>query len=139
MADNNRSLSLPSLPSLLNLDALACGIMGSGLIAASAPIGAWTALPAPLLFWAGILLLPIAAFMAVSARSVPVPSWAANFVILGNCVWVIASLALPLAGLVSPNPVGWLLLSGQAGLVAVLAAAEFGASNRPISSTQGSI
>ncbi|WEJ35062.1 hypothetical protein [Devosia sp. SD17-2] len=136
MANNHRSLSLPNL---LNLDALACSFMGVCLIAVSAPIGAWTALPAPLLFWAGILLLPIAAFMAASARSVPVPSWAANFVILGNCAWVIVSLALPLAGLVSPNPIGWLLLGGQAGLVATLAVAEFGASNRPIPSTQGSI
>ncbi len=133
MANNH---SLPSLSNLLNLDALACSIMGVALIAASGPISAWTGLPVPLLFWAGILLLPIATFMAVAARLAPVPNWAANIVILGNCAWVIASLALPLAGVISPNPLGWVLLGAQAGLVTLLALAEFSANNSPLTLTQ---
>lgn len=99
--------------------------MGIGLIAASRPLHALTGLPASLLVWAGILLLPIAAFMAVSARLAPIPRWAANVVIFGNVAWVLASLALPLTGLVAPNALGWILLFGQAGFVAVLAIAEF--------------
>lgn len=133
MANDHR---LPSLSNLLKLDALACCIMGVGLIAGSRAINAWTALPAPLLFWAGILLLPAAAFMAVSARLAPVPNWAANIVILGNCAWVIASLALPLAGAISPNPLGWALLGGQAGIVAILTLAEFNASGRQVTLKQ---
>lgn len=133
MANNHR---LPSLSNLLNLDALACCIMGIGLIAGSGPISAWTALPAPLLFWVGILLLPIASFMAVSARLKPVPDWAVNIVILGNCAWVIASLALPLAAAISPNPLGWTLLGGQAVIVAMLALAEFNAKDRPFTLKQ---
>ena len=129
MANNHRLLTLPNL---LNLDALTCGVMGAGLIVASGPINALTGLPAPLLFWAGILLLPIGAFMAAAARLTPVPSWAANTVILGNCGWVVASLALPLTGMISPNPLGWALLGGQAGVVAVMALAEFRASARPV-------
>lgn len=136
MAKIHRPLSLQNL---LELDSLTCSLMGVGLISAAGPIGAWTALPAPLLFWAGILLLPIAAFMAVSARSVPIRRWAATIVILGNCAWVIASLTLPLSGLITPNLLGWLLLVGQAGLVAVLALAEFGAGNRPIEFTEKTI
>lgn len=136
MANNHR---LVSLPNLLNLDALTCSIMGVGLIAASEPINEWTNLPAPFLLWAGILLLPIAAFMAASTRVAPVPNWAANIVIIGNCAWMIASLALPLAGLISPNPLGWALLGGQASVVAVLTFAEFRAGNRPSTFKQRAI
>jgi hypothetical protein len=134
MTNYIRSLSLPRL---INLDALACSIMGAGLIAASAPISSWTTLPSPLLLWAGMLLLPVAAFMAVCARLRSVPKWAAKFIVLGNCGWVIASFALPSAGFISPNPLGWLLLGGQAGFVAVLAVAEFRATERAGLSTQG--
>lgn len=122
MTNNHR---LPSLRNLLELDALTCSVMGAALIAASGPISAWTEVPAPLLFWAGILLLPIAAFMAVSAQLVPVPGWAANIVLFGNCSWVFASLALPLAGLIHPNAFGWVVLVGQTGVVTLLALAEF--------------
>ena len=133
MGNNHQPLSLRNL---LNLDALTCSIMGVALIAASEPLSAWTDLPPSLLFWAGILLLPISAFMAVSARFIPVPSWAANFVVLGNCAWVLASLALPLAGWIHPNALGWVLLGGQAGVVTILAIAEFMAASHPIALTE---
>jgi hypothetical protein len=117
-----------SLKSLLMLDAATCATMGVVLLLGVKPIAALTQIPAALLFWAGASLMPIAAFMALSARAVPVPAWAVSVVILGNAMWVVASILLPLAGLIVPNPLGWAFLVGQAGVVAILAKLEFDAS-----------
>lgn len=116
-----------SLGSLLAIDAATCSAMGALLLAFSAPIAGLTAIPAALLFWAGAALLPIAAFMALSARARPVPAWAAALVVAGNGLWVAASLALPLSGAIAPNGLGWAFLLVQAAAVALLALLELGA------------
>ena len=117
-----------SLKSLLMLDAATCVVMGAVLLLGSKPIASLTQIPAALLFWAGASLIPIAAFMAFSARVVPVPAWTVSVVIIGNAMWVVASILLPLGGLIAPNPLGWAFLVGQAGVVAILAKLEFDAS-----------
>jgi hypothetical protein len=122
MTKNSRQLSLKSL---LALDAVTCAAMGAILLAGSAPIANLTQIPADLLFWAGASLIPIAAFMALSARTTPVPGWATLLIVLGNLLWIAASLLLPAAGWIAPNPLGWAFLAGQAGIVAVLTKLEF--------------
>lgn len=122
------SNKLFSLKSLLMLDAATCAIMGAVLLLKSKPIAALTQVPAALLFLAGTSLMPIAAFMALSARAVPVPAWAVSIVVIGNVMWVAASILLPITGLIAPNPLGWAFLVGQAGVVAILAKLEFDAS-----------
>lgn len=122
---------ISSLQNLLRFDALSCAVMGVGLIAARVPLEIWTGLPAPVLLWAGILLLPIAAFMAFVGRKSSVPPWATTVIILGNMGWVVASLLLPMAAL-SLTPLGWMLLLGQAGFVTVMAALEYKAARRPL-------
>lgn len=112
------------LAALLKLDAATCGVMGLVLVTGAAPLAGLTALPEGLLFWAGTLLCPIALFMLASALCRPVPLWAAVFIIAGNGLWVAASLALPLAGLVAPNLLGWALLVVQAGAIMVLLVLE---------------
>jgi hypothetical protein len=116
---------LSSLKPLLALDAATCAAMGAFLLLGSTPIAGLTQIPASLLFWAGASLIPIAAFMAISSRTTPVPGWAATLVVLGNLLWVAASIILPTTGLVAPNPLGWAFLFGQAGIVAILAKFEF--------------
>lgn len=116
-----------SLRSLLTLDAITCAAMGATLLVASGPIAALTRIPAPLLFWAGASLMPVALFMAASARARPVPSWAARLIVLGNLSWVAASILLPVTGLIAPNGPGRAFLIGQAGIVAALAKLEFDA------------
>lgn len=119
-----------SLRSLLAIDAVTCAAMGVLLTAASSLVGHLTGISEPVLFWAGAALLPIAGFMAVCARLAPVPAWAASIVVLGNCAWVLASLALPVLGLIDPNPLGWLFLVAQVAVVALLAWLESAASRR---------
>jgi hypothetical protein len=119
-----------SLNGLLAIDAITCAAMGALLMVAAGPVAALTALPAPFLFWAGAVLLPIAAFMALSASLRPVPAAAAALVVLGNIGWVIASLLLPALGFVTPNALGWIFLAEQAAVVAVLATLEAQAMQR---------
>lgn len=116
-----------SLKPLLALDAATCAAMGAALLFGSTSIAEVTQIPAGLLFWAGASLIPIAAFMVISSRTAPVPGWAATLVMLGNLLWVAASVFLPVAGLIAPNPLGWAFLIGQAGVVAILAKLEFDA------------
>ena len=127
----NRSLRQLSLRSLLALDAATCAAMGTVLLLGSPPIAEVTQIPAGLLFWAGASLMPVAAFMALSARTTPVPGWAALLIVLGNLLWIAASLLLPAAGLIAPNTLGWAFLAGQAGIVAALTKLEFDALRGP--------
>ncbi|WEZ82551.1 hypothetical protein P6U16_15885 [Rhizobium sp. 32-5/1] len=119
------------LNKLLATDALTCTAMGAALLVASAPISAITQIPQALLFWAGFSLLPIAAFMAVTATFAPASRWMVSLIILGNALWVALSLLLPVGGFVSPNTLGWVFLLGQAAIVAIITKLEFDASKSP--------
>lgn len=114
-----------SLQSILKLDAATCAAMGGLLILGSGPVAQLTKISAPLLFWAGLLLIPVAGFMAVCTLADRVPVSATIVVVAGNALWVLASLALPLAGLIVPNGLGWAFLLIQAAAVALLAGLEW--------------
>lgn len=113
-----------TLRRLLLIDATSCALMGAALVAAADPLASLTAIPSTLLFRAGLILLPIAAFMALLARQTPVPGWGVSLIVIGNLLWVFASLALPLSGSVSPNLLGWLFLLAQAAFVTLLTLLE---------------
>ncbi len=75
------------------------------------------ALPADLLYAAGLALLPLGLFLAwlgCQERINRLLVWA---VIAINALWVIDSLALLFAGWVSPNLLGQVFVIGQAALV----------------------
>lgn len=116
---------LPALRRLLALDAVTCVAMGIVLMTAAGPVAAATALPEPLLFYAGAALIPIAAFMALLAVRARI--WVAGtlLVVAGNALWVAASIGIVLAGLVAPNALGLALVIGQALAVAALAGLEY--------------
>ncbi len=116
-----------SLQSILALDAATCVVMSVLLVSASGLISGITLIPASLLFRAGLFLLPIAVFMAVVARASIVPAWAVQMIVLGNVLWVLGSVALPMLGLISPNAFGWLFLLAQAAVIAVFAGLEWSA------------
>jgi hypothetical protein len=108
-----------NLARLLMLDAATCAAMGLLLVPLAGPLAGLTALPEPLVFWAGAVLIPIAVYMALVARfgsGNPLAVW---LVIAGNLGWVGASLGL--FGLIAPNGLGVALILGQAIVVALLA------------------
>lgn len=84
-------------PSLLRLalaaDALASGAMGLLLVFGGGLLAPWLGLPAPLLFWNGLWMVPFAAFIAWIALRQPTPLGAVRFLVPANLVWVVASFA----------------------------------------------
>lgn len=119
-----------SLRTILLVDALACGALGAVLVPGAGLIATVTTIPAALLFYAGLLLLPIAAFMAFAAtRALGSPS-AVWLEIAGNLLWVAASVALMVGDWISPNLLGHAFIAAQALVVAALAALEHAALRR---------
>jgi hypothetical protein len=116
--------SFLTLRNLLLIDAATCSAMGGLLVLGSAPVGQLTQIPSSLLFYVGLSLFPIAAFMAfVAARPVsnPTATW---LIIIGNGLWVVGSVLLLTSGWIAPNYLGFGFIAAQAVLVALLATLE---------------
>jgi hypothetical protein len=111
-------------------DAATCAVMGLALVLAAAPIASLTLIPLALVHYAGVALLPIAAFMAAVAlgrvRSIVGPA----LVIGGNVLWVVASAALTVGDWIAPNGFGYVFIGAQAVAVALLATLELVALRR---------
>jgi len=119
--------SLLSLRVLLVIDAVTCAVMGVILAAGSAAIAPLTELPAALLLYVGLGLLPIAAVMAAVAWRPAVNLTAARLLIAGNVAWIAASLLLLSAAWIEPNALGTAFVIVQAAMVAFLVKLELSA------------
>ena len=105
-----------TLKQLLVFDALTCLVTGLLLVTAALPLATLLGLPQNLLFYAGVVLFPCAALMAVAARTgARALVW---LVILGNFAWALASVAV--AWMFEPTTVGMTFILAQAALVAGL-------------------
>lgn len=115
-----------SLRTVLIADTALCAAMGAVLTTASGLVAGLTAIPETLLFFAGLVLIPTAAFIAVVASRpyVAILGW---LVVAGNLAWAGASIALPISGLIVPNAFGWAFVAAQAAAVALLAWLEYAA------------
>jgi hypothetical protein len=121
--------SFLSLRNVLFFDAATCAVMGAALMLGADAIASLTLVPPSLLYYAGLALLPIAAFMALVAMPANPPALGVWLVILGNLGWVVASLALIFGSWIAPNTLGVLFIGAQAAAVAILAALEYGGLN----------
>jgi len=119
--------SLRSLRTLLLVDAVTCGVMGGLLALGAGTLGPLTAIPPALLYYAGLGLLPIAAFMTVVATRPVIQPAAAWLIIAGNALWVMGSLLLVVTGWITPNALGTTFVVAQALVVVLLAVLEHGA------------
>lgn len=109
-------------------DAATC--LGTGLLlaVAAAPLAPLLGLPAALLQYSGLALLPIAAFIAFSAlRLSPVPVW---LVIAGNVLWVAGSVAVLFV--FAPTALGMAFVVAQGAVVALLAEVEYAGMKRSL-------
>lgn len=111
------------LRTVLTIDAVTCLAMGAMLVAAAGPLAGLLDLPAALLFEAGLLLFPSAAFMLWAARRTDRLEWPVRAIALLNLGWTAASFAV--IALFAPNTLGAAFLAAQALAVAGLAALEF--------------
>lgn len=111
----------PQLRNVLHADAAMGAAAAVATIAGAAALAPMLALPQQLLFWAGVALVPIVAFLLVMARRATVPrGWIVEIVAI-NALWTAASLGLLLFGLIQPNGLGAAFVVAQAAAVALFA------------------
>ena len=109
------------LRNALTIDAVASLLVGLPMAAAAHPLAALLGLPAPLLFWAGVICLPYAALLAMFSRESSIGTGVLIAIIVGNTLWVIACLLLAFAGWMLPTALGIGFLLAQAVFVALFA------------------
>jgi hypothetical protein len=109
---------------VLALDAMLSAVMGAVLVLAVAPLSSLLSLPDSLLTWAGLSLLPFAAFIGwLATRELP-PRAGVWAVVVCNAFWAVDSLVLLASGWVEPTLLGKAFVIFQALVVALLAAFE---------------
>ena len=113
------------LRTILLIDAAICVVTGAVMTLGATPIDMLTNVPRELLFYSGLSLFPIAAFIALVGTRTALPTPGVWLVILGNVGWVAASVWVLLAGTADPNTLGVAFIAFQALAVAVLAELEF--------------
>lgn len=110
---------------VLWLDAATCVATGALMSFGSTPLAGLTNLPAGLLFYAGLSLFPVAAFIVFVASRAAIPAAGVWMVVIGNAAWSLTSLALLTDQRVSPNALGIAFVLIQAAAVALLAELEY--------------
>ncbi|HEY0838753.1 MAG TPA: hypothetical protein VGD74_01070 [Vulgatibacter sp.] len=115
---------LSFLRNVLYLDALTCFAFGALLSLGAAPLASAMQVPEALLFYAGVSLFPIAAFMAIVGKRAAATASMVGIVVAGNLLWVAASLWLLVSGSIAPNTLGTAFIALQAAAVAGLTALE---------------
>ena len=110
---------------VLIADAVATAATGVLLVAASVPLERWLQIPASLLFYSGLVLLPYAAFVAYLAGQPRVPRAAVWAVVVCNAAWAIDSVLLLATGWITPSAFGYAFVIAQAVVVLVFCELQF--------------
>ena len=121
-------MTVTMTPFLRNILAADAAISGAAaiLMSVGAPyLSPLLGLPAGLLFWAGVVLVPFVALLLATLRRQSVPRLIMIDIIAVNALWVAVSFGLLFSGLVSPNALGIAFVAAQALAVAVLAELQF--------------
>jgi hypothetical protein len=121
VATNHRAV----LRRALLLDTITSGTMGVLLLAAGGLLAAPLGLPASLLRWTGVVLIPFAAYLAWVATRADISPDAVRSIIRVNVVWALGTPLLLVSGWVRPTLLGELFVVLQAVAVAGLAFLEY--------------
>jgi hypothetical protein len=113
------------LRTVLLIDAATCVATGLLMALGADFVAGLTAVPTPLLRYAGLSLFPVAAFIALVGTRDSLAPPAVFVVIAGNALWVAGSVLLLISGLIAPNVGGYVFVGVQAAAVAVLAELEY--------------
>lgn len=122
---NSRFLRL-----VLIADAVATIATGALLAGASTQLETWLRIPSSLLFYAGLVLLPYAAFVFYLASQERVPRGTVWAVIGCNAVWAVDSVLLLATGWIAPSTLGYVFVVGQAVIVLAFCELQFTALRR---------
>ena len=110
---------------VLALDSASCAMIGLLLSLGAAPLSGLFGLGERLLFGAGLLLLPLAAFIAWLASRPSPPSPLVWLVIVGNVAWTAESFLLISTESARITALGTAFVAGQALAVLGLALLEY--------------
>jgi hypothetical protein len=113
------------LRSALLADAAASAASGLLMFAGASVLDRTLGLPAALLFYAGLVLLPYAALVGYMGTRAALPRWAVWVVIIGNAAWAAESVLLLLSGWVQPTGLGYAFVLAQAAVVALFAELQY--------------
>jgi len=105
-------------------DAVTCIATGLLMMLGSGPLEQFLGLPAALLRYAGVSLLPFAAFLVYLAKRETLSPPAVWTAIVLNALWTAASFMILLTGWVAPTELGYTFVIAQALGVAVFAGLE---------------
>ncbi len=111
----------PFLTRALLADAAMSGAAGALMAGGAGLLASLLALPEPLLRYAGLFLLPYAAFVAWLGTREKLTRGAVLAVVAINAAWAVASALLLIAGWVSPNALGIAFVLAQAAAVGLFA------------------
>ena len=109
---------------VLRLDGVLCLVMGGALLALQSVLAAPLGLPPGFLAGAGVLLLLVGLFIVAVSWPASPSRLGVAIVVIGNVLWVVASIGVILVGVVEPTSLGVALILAQAAAVAVIAALE---------------
>ena len=115
---------------VLIADAIASGATGALMILGAGYLAGWLAIPAGLLFEAGLILVPYVLLVAIVATRPVVAVSAVWFIIACNALWTVGSFALLVSGLIAPNALGYAFVIVQALAVALLGELQYVALRR---------
>jgi hypothetical protein len=106
-------------------DAATCVATGLLMTLGSGQLEQFLGLPAGLLRYAGVSLLPFAAFLVYLAKRENLSTQGVWTAIVLNTIWTAASLLLLMTGRVAPTELGYTFVIAQALGVAVFAGLEY--------------
>ncbi|MDQ6436916.1 hypothetical protein RB623_22935 [Mesorhizobium sp. LHD-90] len=120
----------PFLRNALLLDAAMSGAAAILMMGGAKMLSPLLGLPEPLLFWAGVVLVPFVVLLVALARRATVGRLMLVDVIGINALWAAASIGLLFTGAVSPTPLGYAFVIAQAAAVGLFAELQFMAMRR---------
>lgn len=115
----------PLLRQALLADAATSGACGLLMLGGAGLLAPLLGLPQALLAYAGLSLLPFAAFLAVLALRETVARPLVWAVIAANVIWAADSLLLLASGWVAPTAAGYAFVLAQAAVVALYAELQY--------------
>jgi hypothetical protein len=110
---------------VLLVDAATCAATGLLMTLGGDILARLTAIPEPLLRYAGMSLFPLAIFIALVGTRESIAPAAVWVVIIGNALWVTGSALLLFGVMIAPNALGYVVIGAQAAAVALLAELEY--------------
>lgn len=106
-------------------DAVISGATGLLMLAGAGVLTSWLGVPAPLMRYVGLILLPFAAMVLYLARMPLVSRAGVRLVIALNVAWVAASILVLVAGWIEPTTLGMAFVIFQAVVVAGFAELQY--------------